>query len=41
MATGFRAIGFNVVVSFVLMILLHASMSYATSPVSWNHLSII
>ncbi|XP_062143370.1 peroxygenase 2-like isoform X2 [Alnus glutinosa] len=29
---GFRAIGFNVVVSFVLMILLHASMSYATSP---------
>ncbi|XP_059439598.1 peroxygenase 2-like [Corylus avellana] len=29
---GFRAIGFNMIVSFVLMILVHVSMSYATSP---------
>ncbi|BFG37239.1 peroxygenase [Prunus yedoensis var. nudiflora] len=29
---GFRALGFNVVASFIFMVLVHAAMSYATLP---------
>lgn len=40
MCAGFRAIGFNVVASFFLTVLVHLAMSYATLPVSLFCLSL-
>lgn len=37
---GFRALGFNVVSSFIFTIILHVALSYSTLPVRHSHLHL-